>query len=144
MRYSFLLVVLVFAAEARGAGDGVRASATLDGQKVSFPEKGIADGVKATIALLKSCHSLSEGTAADLKAAQAGDHVRLIFEKPITVTVLDKKLHVSELVLTQPLNTGVFWVRSGGNVVRCTKYEPQKEHDFVTWRNQARQTGHSR
>ncbi len=49
-----------------------KASATLDGKKCKFPETGIADGVKATTALLESCHDKSEGTAADLKKAQMG------------------------------------------------------------------------
>jgi hypothetical protein len=51
---------------------------------------------------------------------------------------LGEKLCVSELVLTQPLNTGVFWLRAGDRVVRCTEDEPAKERDFVAWRNQAR------
>ena len=42
------------------------------------------------------------------------------------------------MVLTQSLNTGVFWLRAGDRVVRCTKYEFKKEKDFVAWRNQAR------
>src|SRR5947209_2227204 len=109
MRCACVLVAVLFAAEAHGAGDGVRASATLDGKKMSFPEKGLAGGAKATVALLESCHSLGEGTAADLMNAQAGDHVRLVFARPVAVTVLGKKMQVSELLLTQPLNTGVFW-----------------------------------
>ena len=61
-----------------------------------------------------------------------------VFGKPIAVTVLGNKFEVSELVFTQPLNTGVFWLRAGDKVVRCTKYEVEKEKDFVAWRNEAR------
>ncbi len=42
-----------------------------------------------------------------------------------------KKMEVSELVLTLPLNVGVFWLRAGDKVVRCTKYECETEKDFV-------------
>jgi predicted metalloprotease with PDZ domain len=115
------------------------ASGKLDGKKVKFPTKGVAEGVKATISLLESCHSVDGETytVADMKKAQHGDYVRFVFAKPITVTVLDKKIHVSELVFTQPLNTGVFWLRSGNKVVRCAKYESQKERRFEAWRRQA-------
>jgi hypothetical protein len=133
-----VLVALLLAAEVYGFGEGVKASATLAGKKMSFPQKGVAGGARATVALLESCHSMSEGTAADLKKAQEGDHVRLVFAMPVAVTVLGRRMAVSELVLTQPLNTGVFWLRVGNKVVRCTKYEVQKEQDFVTWRRQAR------
>ena len=138
MRCALVLVAAVFVAEASGADDAAKASATLEGTKMQFPEKGVAGGVKATLALLESCHHKIDGTAADLKKARQGDHVRLLFARPVAVTVLDERLEVSELVLTQPLNTGVFWLRCGGKVVRCTKYEPQKEKEFLVWRNQAR------
>ena len=145
--------ILLFAAIATGADappkasdtvaidDLPKASGMLDGKKVQFPAKGVAEGVKATVALLESCHSASDGTiaytAADLKKAQQGDHVRLVFAKPITVTVLGAKIKVSELVFTQPLNTGVFWLRSGDRVMRCSKYEFEKQRRFEAWRNMA-------
>jgi hypothetical protein len=141
MRWT-LVGVLLFVTTACHAADEVTASGTLDGKKVQFPAKSVAEGVKATIALLESCHSISDGTiaytVADVKNARQGDHVRLVFAKPVTVTVLRNKLKVSELVFTQPLNTGVFWLRCGNQVVRCTKYEYQKEKRFVAWRRQAR------
>ncbi|HEY1192489.1 MAG TPA: hypothetical protein VGE74_33000 [Gemmata sp.] len=138
MRYALASIFVLFAAGVHGADDSAKASATLDGKVVQFPEKGIAGGVKATIALLESCHDSGTGTAADLKKAQAADHVRLVFAKPIAVTILGDKLEVSELVLTQPLNTGVFWLRCGDKVIRCTKYQVAKEKDFIGWRNEAR------
>ena len=138
MRCAVVLVAAFLVAEARGADDAPRASATLDCKKMQFPENGLAGGVKATIALLESCHDRSEGTAADLKKSQEGDHVRLVFAKPIAVVVGGEKLEVAELVFTQPLNTGVFWLRVGDKVVRCTKYRFEKEKDFMAWRNEAK------
>ena len=137
MRWVVMLVALVFVAQARGADDAPKTSATRDGTKFEFPEAGVAGGVKATIALLESCCNTSEGTAAELKAAREGDHVRLVFPKPVAVTVLGEKLAVSELVLTTPLNTGVFWLRVGDKVARCTKYEHEKTKGFTAWRNEA-------
>ena len=136
MRYAIVLVA-AFSAGVRGADDASKATATLQGKKMQFPEKGLATGVKATTALLESCAHKIEGTAAELKKAQEGDYVRLVFAKPVTVTVLDEQLEVSELVFTQPLNTGVFWLRVGDKVVRCTKYTIEKEKDFMAWASDA-------
>jgi hypothetical protein len=141
MRSAFCLIVILFVAEVRGADDDPKASATLGGKKMLFPEKGVAAGVKATTALLESCCSKSDGSDAELKKAREGNHVRLVFLRPIKVTVLDEKLDVSELVFTQPLNTGVFWLRAANGVVRCSKYRFEKEKDFVNWRNEARIDG---
>jgi hypothetical protein len=138
MRCAVVLVAVLLAANVYGADDAPKASATLDGKKMAFPEKGIADGVKATIALLESCHYKGTGTAVDLIKAQEGDHVQLVFAKPIAVRVLDEKLEVSELVFTQPLNTGVFWLRSRDKVICCSKYEFEKEKAFVAWRNESK------
>ncbi|MFO0872245.1 MAG: hypothetical protein U0935_25235 [Pirellulales bacterium] len=142
MRWAIVLVAALLAAEVRGADDAAddaaKASATLDGKKMQFPEKGVAGGVRATTALLESCTDKSEGTSADLKKAQEGDHVRLVFAKPIAVIIGGDKLEVTELVFTQPLNTGVFWLRVGDRVVRFTKYRFEKEQNFVAWRNEAR------
>jgi hypothetical protein len=138
MRCVIVLVTVLLAAEVHGADAAATASATLDGKKMQFPEKGVAGGVQATIALLESCHASGEGTPDDLKKAQEGDHVRLVFAKPVAVRVLNEELEVSELVFTQPLNTGVFWLRVGDKVVRCAKYEVEKEKDFIAWRNEAR------
>jgi hypothetical protein len=68
-------------------------------------------------------------TVADLKKAQKGDHVRLVFGKPVTVAVLHDKFKVSELVYS----AGVFWLRTGNNVVRCSKYEHEKWKPFEAW-----------
>lgn len=138
MKYAVALVVVMFAVSAHGADDAAKGSATLGGKKMRFAEAGFAEGVKATVALLESCCSRSEGTAAELKNAQTGDHVRLVFTKPVSVTVLGERLDVSELVFTQPLNTGVFWLRTGDKVARCSKYGYEKQKDFVAWRDQAR------
>jgi hypothetical protein len=118
-----------------------RASGKLDGKRVTYSSDTIAEGVKATTALLESCHDCSDNsvryTAADLKKAQEGDYIHLLFAKPITVKVCDHEIKVTELVLTQPLNTGVFWLRSGSTFWRCSKYQVEKEKPFLAWRGQA-------
>jgi hypothetical protein len=138
MRYTFA-TLLLFAATVHAADDAPRASGSLDGKRVTFPEKGIADGVKATIGLLESCHDESLYQADERKKAEQGDHVRLVFVKPVTVTVREEKIPVSELVFRRPLNTGVFWVRSGSTWRRYSKYEFQKQEPFEAWLREARQ-----
>ena len=140
MRGILLGVVMAVTATANAADDVPVATGILHGKTVKFSEKGLAEGAKATIELLESCHDLDDETPAlaDLKKARQGDHVRLVFAKPIAVTVLGKTFEVSELIFTQPLNTGVFWLRGGRRLVRCTKFEPQKEPSFITWLEQAK------
>ena len=138
MRCAIMLFATLSVAEVRGADDAPKASATLDGTRMQFPEKGVAGGIKATAALLDTCGVKSEGTVAELNKAREGDHVRLVFAKPVAFMVRSEKLEVSELVFTQPLNTGVFWLRVGDKVVRCTKYESEKLKDFVAWRDEAK------
>jgi hypothetical protein len=137
MRCGLATLVVLFAAVTHGADDAPKATGTQDGKRLKFPEKGIADGVEATVGLLESCHSESLYQADERKKAEQGDHVRLVFPKPITVTVMNEKVEVSELVFRLPLNTGVFWVRSGDKWRQYSKYEFQKEEPFVAWLRQA-------
>jgi hypothetical protein len=130
---------VLFAAAVHAAEDSPRASGSLDGKRVKFPEKGIANGVKATIGLLESCHADGLYQAEERLKAEQGDHVRLVFPKPVTVTVMRKQLEVSELVFRRPLNTGVFWVRSGNTWLRYSKYEFQKQGPFEAWLREAQQ-----
>jgi hypothetical protein len=132
----FVALVLVTAAACR-AEDMPKATGTLEGKKVKFPEKGIADGVKATVGLLKSCHDKSLYQADEFKKALQGDHVRLVFAKPITARLVNEKIEFSELVFRLPTNTGVFWVRSGEKWRRYSKYEFQKEEPFRAWLREA-------
>ena len=85
MRCAFATLVMLFAAMAHGADGAPKATGTLDGKQLKFPEKGVADGVKATVGLLESCHDESLYQADELKKAEKGDHLRLVFPKPITV-----------------------------------------------------------
>jgi hypothetical protein len=86
------------------------------------------------IGVVESCHSSGDSyAAADLVKAQQGDHVRFVFDKPVTVKVLDEKFKVSELVYS----SGVFWFRAGKKVVRCAKYEHKKWKPFESWFRQA-------
>jgi hypothetical protein len=137
MGNGLLAVIVLVTANACRAEDAPRATGTLDGKQVKFPEKGLADGVKATVGLLESCHDESLYQADELKKAKQGDHVRLVFAKPITAKVMGKKVEVSELVFRLPMNTGVFWLRSGGKWRRYSKFEIQKEKPFVAWLREA-------
>jgi hypothetical protein len=137
MRFTLVPVLLFVATVSHAADDAIKASGTLEGKKVQFPAKGVTEGMKATIGLLESCRSESLYDADELKKAEKGDHVRLVFAKPLTVTVLNDKVEFSELVLSLPLNTGVFWLRSGDKVRRYSKYEFQKENPFVAWLREA-------
>jgi len=140
MRGVLLAVALAVTATACKADDAPTATGTLHGKRVKFPEEGLAEGAKATIALLESCHDVDEMTPAlsDLKKARQGDHARLVFATPVGVTILGKTFEVSEIIFTQPSNTGVFWLRARRRLARCTKFEPQKESSFSTWLKQAR------
>jgi hypothetical protein len=63
-------VVVLFAALVHAADDAPKASGILDGKRVQFPEQGIADGVKATIGLLESCHDESVYQTDERKKAE--------------------------------------------------------------------------
>lgn len=138
MRYALVTVVVLFAAVAQGADDAPKASGTLDGKQVEFPESGLADGVKAAVGLLESCHDESPYEADEFNKALEGDHVRLVFARPITARVLNENIAFAELVFRLPRNTGVFWVRSGDKWRRYTKFEFQKEAPLAAWLRQAR------
>jgi hypothetical protein len=137
MRSVLLGVFVLVATTAYGADDAPKATGTLEGKKVKFPQNGIADGVKSIVGLLESCCDESLYNADELKKAEQGDYVRVVFAKPITVTVMSEKVEVSELLFRLPLNTGVFWLRSGNKVRRYSKYKPQKEKPFVAWLKEA-------
>jgi hypothetical protein len=137
MRFGLATLVVLFAAVAHGADDAPKVTATLDGKPVKFSEKVLAEGVKATIGLLESCHDKSLFEADELKKALQGDHVHWVFPKPITARVVNEEIEFSELVFRLPLNTGVFWVRTGDKWRRYTKYEVQKEKPFVAWLREA-------
>jgi hypothetical protein len=132
------MVVVFIAAAAHAADDSPKASGRLGGEPVLFPEQGIADSVKAAIGLLESCHDEILYQADEFRKALQGDHVRLVFAKPITAGVMNEKIEFSELVFRMPLNTGVFWARTGDKWRRYSKFEFQKEEPFTAWLRQAR------
>ena len=136
MRCTLATIAILFATQ--GAEDAPAASGVLDGKRVAFPAKGVADGVKAAAGLLASCHDKSRFDADELKRARQGDHVRLVFPRPIAVEVMGARVEVSELLVRQPLNTGVIGVRAGGEWQRYAKYEFPKEAAFAAWLRQAR------
>ena len=139
MRGVLLVVAFAMTAAACRADDALTATGILHGKRVKFQEAGRLQGAKVTIALLESCHDVDETTPAlaDLKKAREGDHVRLVFTKPVRVTILDKAFDVSEVVFTQPTNSGVFWLLARRRLVRCTKFEPQNISSFNAWLKQA-------
>jgi hypothetical protein len=137
MRLVLIPVLLLAAAPSRGADDAPKASRIVDGMALPFDPKGVADGVKATLALLESCHSddwsgPNPPTVDDVTKVLRGDHVRVVFAKPITVRVLNEKVEFSELVF----GAGAFWLRSGDKVLRYTKYEHDQYKLFQTWHRQ--------
>src|SRR5262249_44881289 len=129
--------VVLLTANACWAEDAPKATGTLEGKRVKFPEKSVVDGVKATVGLLESCHSESLYQADEFKNALQGDHIRLVFAKPITAEVTNEQIEFSELVFRLPMNTGVFWVRTGDNWRRYSKYEFEKEKPFAAWLGEA-------
>jgi hypothetical protein len=136
MRWLLTLGLLLTATTSNGADKAAKVTATLEGRKVQLPAKSVAEGTKALIGLLDSCTSRDDGyTAADLKKARQGDHVRVVFPRPVKLSV--EKVEVSEVVFTQPSSTGVLWIRSGKKVLRWTKFDPKKEKAFKAWLDKA-------
>jgi len=138
MRNVLIAAVVLLTANPCRADDVSKASGTLDGKGVKSPEKSVADGVKATVGLLESCHSESLYQEDEFKKALKGDHIRLVFTKPVTARVNNEQIEVLELVFRLPMNTGVFWVRTGDKWRRYSKYEFEKEKPFATWLREAR------
>jgi len=114
-----------------------QASGIIDGKPVEFPDEGMAVGLKGAVALLESCRDESRYEADERLQAERGDHVRLVLPQPISARILDEQIEFSELVFRLPMTAGVFWVRSGDQWRRYSKYEPQKEKPFQTWLGQA-------
>ena len=131
MRNVLVAAVVLLTANACRAEDAPKASGTLEGKGVKVPEKSVADGVKATVGLLESCHSESLYQAEELKKALQGDHIRLVFARPVAARVDNEQIEFSELVFRLPMNTGVFWVRTGDKWRRYSKYEFEKEKPFA-------------
>src|SRR4051812_48650237 len=113
MRCALATVAVLFAAAAHAADEAPRVSGSVDGKRIVFPQKGIADGVKAPLGLVGFCCDESLYEADEREKAGGGDHVRLVFAKPVTAEVMNEKIEFSELVFRLPMNTGVFWVRTG-------------------------------
>ncbi len=138
MRFTFGWAVLLVASVALATEKTPAGTGIIDGTKVVFPEKSLAEGEKAVSGLLQSCHDESLFRAEELEKARKGDHIRLTFPKPIKATVMNETIEFSEVVFRLPMNTGVFWVRSGEKWRRFSKYEFQKEKPFTTWLRQAK------
>ncbi|HJZ90516.1 MAG TPA: hypothetical protein VKE40_06555 [Gemmataceae bacterium] len=121
----------------KAADDEPKVTRRLDGDKYTFPAKTVEEGTKALIAAIESCHSSdwveeNPPAYADPEKAQKGDHVRFVFKKPITVTVLTDRLEVTEAIFAN----GAFLLRADGKVMRSTKYEFQKMKPFLDWYGQ--------
>lgn len=140
MRIILALLMLVLTAASLSAEEKATAVRFIEGEKTTFPAKVIPEGVKALRGVLESCHDISDDsvtyTVQDIedakKKAAADEYVEILLPQAIAVDVLDSKLQVSEAVYAK----GVFWVISGKDVMRCTKYEFAKMDRFQKWYRQ--------
>jgi hypothetical protein len=136
MRYALVIGALLVATACPAADGLPKATRVIEGQKTTFPESVLPEGVKVVVAALESCSDVSDGTVRytpdDLKKARQNDHVSLVFPRALGVTVAGKKLEVSEVVYAD----GVFWLLCGNEAVRCTKYEHRKFEPFREWYRQ--------
>ena len=57
MRFAPVSVLLFVATACYGADDVPKVTRKLDGHTTTFPAKSIAEGLKATIGAIESCHS---------------------------------------------------------------------------------------
>lgn len=126
-------VVVLFAGVAQGADDAPKVSGTRSGESLKFPEKGLADGVKAAVVLLESCRDESRIQPNELTEPPRGDHVRLVFAKPITAKIMKEEVEITELMFRLPTCAGVCWARSGDKWRQFDEYEIQKLDPFVAW-----------
>jgi hypothetical protein len=142
MRYIVTAATLLVATAAVCAEDLPKAARVIDGNKTTYPEKTIRDGVRALRDVLEACHYMGDSrfengkeikyAADDVSKAQKGDHVRFVFSKPLLVDVLDKELDATEVVFAN----GAFWLVCGKTVWRCSKYEHEKMLVFEKWYRQ--------
>jgi hypothetical protein len=133
MRSISVGAALLVASVCFAADESPKATRFLEGSRSTFPAKSLPEGKKLLIAVLESCHDVSDETVKystdDLKTAQKGDHVRFEFPKAIKCEVQQKKLEVSEAIYAK----GVFWLVCGNDVVRATKYTFDKLEPFRKW-----------
>jgi phage-related tail fiber protein len=100
--------------------------------------------VKATVGLLESCHHESLNQANEFQKARRGEHIRLVFAKPITAWVNNEQIEFAELMYGLPMKTGGFWVRTVrttdnlGQWRRYGKCEFEKAKLFRAWLREAR------
>lgn len=138
MRSVLAISIVLFAGVALGAEIEPQSSFRLDGKPAKVADKSIADGVRATVGLLESCHDESPFAAEEFMAARQADHLQLVFAKPVAANVMSQKIEISELVVRLPLNTGVVWVRAGDRWRRFSKFEYLKTVPVTTWVESAR------
>lgn len=121
-----------------GHGDDTpKATRLTDEARATFPAPAASEGGKLVIELLGACHDISDGTVPysekDVRKALQKEHVRVVFPKPIPMTLGGKKQHIAEVVFAE----GVLWVTCAKEVVRCSKYGHVEYDRFNKW---ARQT----
>jgi hypothetical protein len=140
LRFAGPMLMLCLTACCLLAAEKPTAIRLIEGEKTTFPEKAMPEGVKALRAVLESCHDINDETLTHTvqeiedakKAAAADEYIEFLFPQAIEVEVLENKLQVSEAVYAK----GVFWVISGKDVMRCTKYEFDKMERFRKWYRQ--------
>jgi hypothetical protein len=95
----------------------------VDGKRLGFTPAAADRLAAAALRLLGSCTAaLDDYTVEDWEKAKEGDHVRVRFPQPPTVTAERHTLKVPELVISLPLSSGRIWVRSDGRVLYFAKY----------------------
>lgn len=137
MKFAAVLLFAFFASSRLQAAEPPQANGVLEGVPVEFPEMGVAAGAASMLDLLRTCHARDDGYAlADLDAAKKGDHVRLVFATPVELP--GEEFAFAELVFTQPTGRGVFWLRSGADVRRWTKFLHPQTIAADAWIQQGR------
>lgn len=101
--------------------------------RVRFQGESAAAVADASVALLSSCHHRDHddgdalpGWDRTFRDAEPKSHVYIRFPRPRDVSVLDRTVHVSEMFVVLPFNTGSVWVRIGDGAERFAKYEHEK------------------
>ncbi len=141
MQCALAILVVLFAAVWQTGDQAAKVSGGIDGKQVTFRSTEIPAGVKVTLAMLQSCIDDSLYNADELKAAENGDHIRLLFSNPTKATVMEHQIEFSEIVFRLPEGTGVFWVHTADKWLRYSKYAPDKADKFDAWLRHARNTG---
>lgn len=140
MRFRIAAVLILFTAVAQPAEDTPKATWRIQGANYEVAKQSVKGSLKVVLECLESCaygetadRNGQKYTKDDLEKALAGDHFQVVFEKARMVTVINKPLEVTELVIA----AGSIWVRSGDKVHRFAKYGYKQWDAFLALRQDA-------